>query len=83
MGRGSSLPAETSALNYRLFFLKQLLDGSALELQDVNKQDELLSVILNGTGIASMNEVVDLDGEPWKVRSRNREWGQFLCATNK
>ncbi|MCP4268992.1 MAG: hypothetical protein GY777_26035 [Candidatus Brocadiaceae bacterium] len=37
----NSLPAETSALNYRLFFLKQLLDGSALGLQKERKGSNL------------------------------------------
>ena len=63
----SKLPAQTSLLNHRLYFLELVVEESGDS--KIKENEQILDTLLDGTGIRSVGDPVE-----WKGKRYNLAW---------
>jgi hypothetical protein len=61
----SGLPAPTSELNIRLYFIQILTDR--FPVREVLDDEKVLSVLLDDIGVRKIGDSIDRNGKKWKV----------------
>jgi len=76
------LPAPTSQLNVRIFFIQEL--SEQMTIHEILQNEKLLSVLLDDVGLQKVGDSIELNGEKWKViwRKMGKNFGIEFGLSN-